>query len=71
MDKKPTKLSAQFSSEQGDITASADANSENIGSSINGKKPYKKPELVSHGSLSDLTKFGGSSPLFDFFARRF
>jgi len=35
------------------------------------KRAYKKPELLSHGSLSELTKFGGSNRAFDFFARRF
>ena len=31
------------------------------------KKPYASPKLIEHGSLSDLTKFGGSTLGEDFF----
>jgi len=35
------------------------------------KKVYSKPEIVEHGSVTELTKFGGSNRAADFFGRRF
>ena len=31
------------------------------------KKPYSPPRLIEHGSLADLTQFGGSAGGNDFF----
>ncbi len=39
--------------------------------SSNKKKVYSKPELVEHGSVNELTRFGGSNQAADFFGRRF
>jgi hypothetical protein len=38
--------------------------------STNKKKVYSKPELVEHGSVNELTRFGGSDRTADFFGRR-
>lgn len=53
------------------LTASEAHSPEDSPSTIKGRRAYKKPELIEYGSVLELTKFGGSSTAFDFFARRF